>query len=290
MFANEIEILKNLQGLRTGILNKIFEFITIIGEEIPMVLIIIIIYFAFDKKFAQKLCYISVTSLSINGIIKNFVKLPRPFVAGDVTCVRPETATGYSFPSAHTHNFATWSTVLALKLKKFWAAILVGALIILVGFSRMFLGAHYPSDVIVGAILGVLLAIIGSKIYDKVQNKSKLYLATILILTPFAILFLFNANPLYEDLYKFYGMIIGLALGIMFEEKFAPLEYDVTWWKKAIRVVIGIIFAYVIKEICDILNIFQVVQISLLFEIISYFVLVFIICGICPLIFKKCRI
>ena len=73
MFAGELEFLKLLEGLRTDVLNKIFECITILGEEIPMVFIIAILYFAFDKKMAQKIFYITVTSLSCNGIIKNIV-------------------------------------------------------------------------------------------------------------------------------------------------------------------------------------------------------------------------
>lgn len=289
MFSIEYEILRFLQNIRTDFLNKIFEGITMFGEEMPLVLIIVILYFAFDKYFAQKLCFITATSLSINSIIKNFVRLPRPFMSGKVTCIRPETATGYSFPSAHTHNLATWSTVLAIKSKKIWVAIITAILIALVAFSRIFLGAHFPSDVIVGAILGVVCAIIGSIVYDKIENKKSLYTATILILTPFAILFLINPDPLFEDYYKFYGMIIGLFLAILFEEKYAPIHYNVAWWKKVLRIVIGIVVAYLIKKGLGMYN-FSITQLSLVFDGIGYLLLIFILFGICPLLFKKIKI
>lgn len=290
MFSIEYEILRFLQNIRTDFLNKIFEGITMFGEEMPLVLIIVILYFAFDKYFAQKLCFITATSLSINSIIKNFVRLPRPFMSGKVTCIRPETATGYSFPSAHTHNLATWSTVLAIKSKKIWVAIITAILIALVAFSRIFLGAHFPSDVIVGAILGVVCAIIGCIVYDKIENKKSLYTATILILTPFAILFLINPDPLFEDYYKFYGMIIGLFLAILFEEKYAPIHYNVAWWKKVVRIVIGIVVAYLIKKGLGMFNDFSITQLSLVFDAIGYLLLIFILFGICPLIFKKIKI
>lgn len=103
-----------------------------LGEETPMVLIIAILYFAFNKNFAQKLLFITASSRSINSIIKNFVKLPRPFITGEVTCVRPDTSTGYSFPSGHIQNFATWSTVLTLKLEKIWIVPITVVLILLV--------------------------------------------------------------------------------------------------------------------------------------------------------------
>lgn len=290
MFEFELGILEIIQGFRNGILNNIFELITMFGEETPMVLIIAILYFGFNKNFAHKLFFITISSLSFNSIIKNLVKLPRPFVAGKITCVRPETATGYSFPSGHTQNFATWSTVLSIKFKKIYIFIITAFLIFLVGFSRVYLGAHFISDVLVGALLGILIAVIGSYIYDKCENKRKLYSMVILILTPFAIFFMISANPLFEDFYKFYGMIIGLLLAIIFEEKYAPIDYNVAWWKKVIRIIVGIFLAYIIKEKTEVFNNIFTIQISFIIEIIRYILLVFVVFGIWPLIFKKCKL
>lgn len=290
MFGAEIEVLKYLQSIRTDVLNTIFEYITILGEETPMVLIIAILYFAYDKCFAQKLFFVTIGSLGFNGIIKNIVKLPRPFASGKVTCVRPETATGYSFPSGHTQNFATWSSVINMKLKEWWLAVITGIMLFLVAFSRVFIGAHFPSDVIFGAIFGILFSVIGCALYDKFENKRKLYLMTAIVFTPFALMFLINADLLYKDFYKVYGMIIGLFLAVMVEEKYAPLQYNISYWKKILRIVIAIIFAYFIKEGIKILDTFNVVQLSLIFNSIGYMLLVFAVFGICPVLFKKCKI
>lgn len=290
MFGNEIEILKNLQNIRTDSLNNIFEYVTMLGEEILMVILIAILYFAFNKKFAQKLFYICVTSLSINGIVKNFVKLARPFSKGDLTCVRPDTATGYSFPSGHTQTFSTVGTALAAKIKKVWVTILVGVLICLVAFSRIYLGAHYLSDVIVGAALGITLALAIGKMYDKFENKTKLYKYTALALTPFAIYFLIVADLLYADFFKVYGMLIGLVFAVMIEEKFAPLEYNVSWWKKVIRVILGIIIAYAVKEGLKVINVFEIAQISLILDAFRYAMLIIVAFGIYPIIIKKLKI
>ena len=61
------------------------------------------LWFAVDKKLAQQVFFVTATSLSVNGIIKNFAKVPRPFTKG-VSCVRLDTATGYAFPSGHTQT------------------------------------------------------------------------------------------------------------------------------------------------------------------------------------------
>ncbi|MBQ8786399.1 MAG: phosphatase PAP2 family protein [Oscillospiraceae bacterium] len=290
MFDFEIDILKSLEGLRNDFLNTLFESITILGEETLLVLLIVTLWFAFDKKFAQKLLFVTMASMSVNSAIKNFTRIPRPFVSGEVTCVRPDTATGYSFPSGHTQNFSTWSTISAMQLKKRLITIVTVVLILLVAFSRVFLGAHYPSDVIVGVVLGVAFGTAGSIIYDKAENKNTIYFGMTIILTPLAILFMFDAEPLLEDFYKFYGMVAGIPFAVSFEEKYAPLEYNVGKGKKLLRIVIGVAAAFAVKEGIKLLNVTDIVQVSFIIDAVRYFVLVFAVMGLCPLLFKKCRI
>lgn len=290
MFHFEIDVLRFLEGLRSDLLVRIFEGITMLAEETLMILLVVALWFAFDKKLAQKILFVTVASMGVNGILKNFVRLPRPWTTGKVTCVRPETATGYSFPSGHTQSFTTWTLASALHYKRFWLTLSVSILSLLVGFSRLLLGAHYPSDVLVGLLLGAGIAILGSLLYDRVERKERLYLALAILLTPFAILFLFDADPHFADLYKVCGMAWGLAAAFPFEERFAPLSYDVPWWKKLLRVLIGVALAFAIKEGIKLLDVFGILQISLLLGAFRYFVLVFFLGGLCPWIFRKCRL
>lgn len=290
MFGFEMDILKFLEGMRNDFLNTIFEFITVFGEETLLVFLIVTLWFAFDKKFAQKLLFITMASMSVNGVIKNIAQVPRPFASGEVTCVRPETATGYSFPSGHTQNFTTWTSLTAMQLKKKWFTVLVTILILLVAFSRVYLGAHYPSDVAVSVVLGTAFGTIGSIVYDKTENKQKLYIGMTLILTPFAVLFMFDAEPLFEDFYKFYGMVAGIGVAVSFEEKYAPIGYDVSKWKKVLRIVIGIAVAFAVKEGIKIFKVSDIVQLSFVIDAVRYFLLVFAVMGLCPVLFKKCRI
>lgn len=290
MFGFEMDILKFLEGMRNDFLNTLFEFITVFGEETLLVFLIVTLWFAFDKKFAQKLLFITMASMSVNGVIKNIAQVPRPFASGEVTCVRPETATGYSFPSGHTQNFTTWTSLTAMQLKKKWFTALVTILILLVAFSRVYLGAHYPSDVVVSVVLGTAFGTIGSIVYDKTENKQKLYIGMTLILTPFAVLFMFDAEPLFEDFYKFYGMVAGIGVAVSFEEKYAPIGYDVSKWKKVLRIVIGIAVAFAVKEGIKVFKVSDIVQLSFVIDAVRYFLLVFAVMGLCPVLFKKCRI
>lgn len=289
MFSFELEILKWLEGLRTSFLNVLFESITVLGEETLIILLVVALWFAIDKKLAQQVFFVTATSLSVNGIIKNFAQVPRPFTKG-ISCVRVDTATGYSFPSGHTQGFATWSSFFAIKVKKIWLSVLVGVLITLVAVSRLYLGAHYPSDVIVAVVLGVSLSAFGNYLFVKVKDTKKLYLGTFLIMTPFITYFLYVADPLFADLFKTFGMIGGMVVVSFLDEKTEPLSYEVAWWKKVIRIVLGVVIAVALKEVIKRMNVFEVMPISLFIDAIRYFVVVMAVGVLCPLLFKKIKL
>ena len=288
MFAFELTFLKWLEGLRTSFLNTLFEGITMLGEETLIILLVVALWFAVDKKLAQQVFFVTATSLSVNGIIKNFAKVPRPFTKG-ISCVRPDTATGYSFPSGHTQGFATWSSFFAVKFKKTWLTILVAVLVGLVAISRLYLGAHYPSDVIVAIALGVGLSVFCNYLFEKVKDVKKLYLSTLLILTPFIVYFLCVADPLFADLFKTFGMVGGMVLVAFLDEKTEPLSYDVAWWKKLIRIVVGVVLALVLKEMIKLFK-GDIILVNLVIDALRYFIVVMAVGYLCPLLFKKIKL
>ena len=290
MFGFEFEILKFIESFRTDFLNSFFEAVTMFGEETLMILLVSVIYFAIDKRLAYRLFFVTASSMGVNSLIKNFAKVPRPFASGKVSCVRPDTATGYSFPSGHTQNFTTWSTSLAIWLKKWWFSVVVAVLVPLVGFSRLYLGAHFPSDVIVGLALGLAFAFFGNFIYDKFENKHKLYLALVVIFAVFLPIFFVGGDEQYRDFFKFFGMISGVVCAMPIENKYADMGYDIPIWKKVLRVVIGVALAFALKEGIKALNVFDVMQITYLFDSFRYFLMVIAVFGLCPVAFKKLKI
>ena len=287
MTQTELLVLQFLEGMRNDFLVKLFEGITMLGEETILILLIAILYFAYDKHLALRIGYITITSMCVNNIVKNIVKRPRPFASGAVNPARAHTATGYSFPSGHTQTIATWSSAFAMYFKKAWVSVLAGVGIVAVAFSRLFLGVHYPSDVIVGAVLGVAIAVGLSVVYDRTKNIHKLYGITALVMLPFAIWFMITADPLYDDFFKLYGMLTGLFFAAGLGEKYAPIEYDVAMWKKVLRIVIGVAVVLAVKEGFKLVDVFGILRLSLLLDAIRYMLVVIVGFGLCPILFRK---
>ena len=288
MFAFELQFLKWLESIRTGFFTTLFEGITILGEETLVILFVVALWFAVDSRLAQKVFFVTICSTGLNGIVKNIAKVPRPFDKG-VLPVRKETATGFSFPSGHTQSFSTWSTLFAIQYKKKWLTALVAVFIPLVAFSRLYLGVHYPTDVIVGAAFGVGMAFLGDYLFERAKDVKKLYLAVFLIFAPFIVYFLIVAHERFAGFFKAFGMLGGLTLIAFLQEKSKPLSYDVPWWKKLLRIVIGVALAFALKEG---LKIFETggVHVDLVLDTLRYFVVVFAVGYLCPLLFQKIKL
>lgn len=112
-------------------------------------------------------------SAAVAFVLKEFIARPRP---GDPILTFIETS--YSFPSGHaTRSIALYVFILWLIYKIFptgWryiAAVAVTALVLAIGFSRLYLGVHYPSDVLAGYVLGGIFVLLGIAVAKKLERR-----------------------------------------------------------------------------------------------------------------------
>ena len=275
----ELEILRNIQSIANPFLDLLFQIITICGEQLVLISIISIIYWALDKKFGEYIAYSVLTSVLLNNAIKDIFKMKRPIGEEGIRTLREETATGYSFPSGHTQGASSFYGAMAIYLKKRVMYIIATVMIILIGFSRLYLGVHYPKDVIVGGVLGVLTSLICYKLYNKVENKMLLYVITFAIFIP-ALTFAHSA-----DFIKGMGTYLGFIIGIYIEKKYVNFSTEGSTGNKIIRVLLGIVILLVLQ-----LGLKVLLPSGTIFSFIRYSLISLVGIGVYPMAFKKLKI
>lgn len=230
-----LEVIRYIQGFSNNFLDIFFQCITMVGEELFLASLFTAIYWTIDKRLGEFLGFSLFSSLCLNGLIKDILKAPRPIGEEGIRTLRAETATGYSFPSGHSQTGSTFFTSLSVYTKN-KIIIWVSAIIIpLIGISRLYLGVHYPKDVVGGILLGLILPFALIKIFNKVNNKPLLYLFT----TGVAFVFLFFAPS--HDYLKCFSLLVGFTAGSFIEYRFVHFSTDIKVGKKLLRWLLGLI-------------------------------------------------
>lgn len=137
----------------------IFQLITATGEQLVFIAIISFIMWNVSKPLGYSLTFTLMASSLFNGLIKLLVASPRPFqVIESIEGKRIATAEGFSFPSGHTQGASTFYLSIAYGSKRRVFVLLAFVLSVAVGFSRLYLGVHWPVDTIAGLVFGALFA------------------------------------------------------------------------------------------------------------------------------------
>jgi membrane-associated phospholipid phosphatase len=128
------------------------RFFSFLGTEEFYLFILPFLYWSVDVRLGLRISVILSVSDSLNSLFKFVFHQPRPYWVSDkVKVIRAEAS--YGLPSGHAqHAVTVWGTIAAQG--KGWLRWLMAALIFLIGFSRIVLAVHFPTDVLAGWLIG----------------------------------------------------------------------------------------------------------------------------------------
>lgn len=132
---------------------KLFSFL---GTEDFIMVALPIIYWCYDTTLGMQVAVILMVSNSVNSFFKTAFHGPRPYwISSSIQGLASETSFG--LPSNHAQTATVVWGIIAAYLRKGWAWLVAGLLIVMISLSRLYLGVHFPHDVLVGLLLGVVL-------------------------------------------------------------------------------------------------------------------------------------
>ncbi|SNT56232.1 undecaprenyl-diphosphatase [Bacillus sp. OK838] len=169
-----------VQGLESPLLTSIMKFFTYIGSTSALIILSLFILFFLYKVLKHRLELILFSAVIIgspllNLMVKLFFRRARPDLH------RLIEIGGYSFPSGHAMNAFSLYSILTFLLWRHitakWARVLLilfsMSMILSIGISRIYLGVHYPSDIIAGYLAGGFWIAISIWFFQRYQDRRK---------------------------------------------------------------------------------------------------------------------
>jgi len=161
----------NLRGSRPVWLDRTMLGFTQIGSGIAALAIGLILLLAGDRLVAYELILGTLTLWIVVELVKALVRRSRPFIRVTQARIVGYRAGGRSFPSGHTSQAFFMATLMAPHFHaSAWVVFLLYVIALLVGITRMYVGAHYPRDVLAGVILGSAWGLLGVLVDGYVLN------------------------------------------------------------------------------------------------------------------------
>lgn len=295
-FSFEWEILDWFNKIDNPVFYYFFNLISQFGGSVVVLIIMTIVYWCINKEKGVKIAFISTFTILLNGILKGFVSAKRPFQYENKEYLEQsknysflsDGASGTSFPSGHSQNsVALFSAIIKFFKEKKWVVISSTILAILIPISRLYLGVHFPGDVLVGSLLGLITAIVGGWIIDKFYHKRyMIFIITAIIFIPFLFI-----PSMTKNIFKGMGILLGCLIGLFLEEKYVNFEIAKAKKVNVIRYIFGIavtgiiyLGTHVINHLDVVLNNDILLKLSNLF---THAVIALVAIAFVPYLFKK---
>ena len=260
-----MDLLLWLESIRNPILDAIMQAVTYLGDEIFFIIIALFVFWCVDKREGYYLLFVGFFGTMINQFLKLLCRIPRPWVREprlSIVEAAREGAEGYSFPSGHTQSAVGNFGTIARWNRKPGVRIASVILILLVAFSRMYLGVHTPLDVGVSLLIGGVLVFAFYPLMQKALEKPPVMYGLIGAMVLCALAFVVYANgtdfPVDDHLeniisgrknsYSLLGALVGFAIAYPIEKKYIAFSEQGTVAAQICKVLFGLAGLLAVKE------------------------------------------
>lgn len=253
-----MHFLRLLEGIRLPALDVFFGAVTYLGDELAFMVLAFALFWCVDKRTGYYAFVAGLFGTIGNQFLKIVCRIPRPWVLDpDFTIVESAraAATGYSFPSGHTQNAVSTFGAAAVMTRRKWVRWVCLAVILLVPFSRMYLGVHTPLDVGAALAIGGVLVLALYPVMEEADRRPWVLtwvIAFMVVCSGAFVAYLYlrgDTGATAEDAanyasalsngWKFVGATLGLLATNVLDRKYIRFETQAVWWAQLIKLAVG---------------------------------------------------
>ncbi len=232
-----LQVIVFVQQVHEPLLDRIFRAISFLGEEQFYLLFLTALMWAVNFRAGAGLAIAFLLSVYINSVTKDALDLPRPFELDP--SVGLDRASGGGLPSGHAQNgLVVWGG-LAAWAGRTWLWAVAVAIVLLLGFSRIYLGVHFPTDVLGGYLIGAVILLLYLRWQDALPRTfAALPMSVQMLLAVLVPIVLAAAWPT-GDTVSAMGTLAGLSVGLVLTHRYVTFDTGGSWWQRAVRFLVG---------------------------------------------------
>lgn len=235
-FQWSLELIATLQQIHPA-LHVVFRGITFLGQPHFYVLLLPVLVWCVDVGLGARLGVFLLLSSHLNAALKSLFRQPRP--CDFDPNLQLAWFEGYGLPSGHAQFVVVvWGTI-AVWVRKCWFWGVVIVLMVLMGLSRIYLGVHFPTDVLAGWMVGALSLVV----YVVVQPKLEAWLVDLrmgqqLFLALAVPTVLLITHPTKSNAMAM-GTLAGAGAGLPLLHRYVAFSARGLWWQRILRLLAG---------------------------------------------------
>ena len=255
-----MEILSALESIRTPFLDTLFLYITQLGEEVVFTAVILGSLWCLNKRAGFWMFFSWGCGTGVNQLVKAVCKVPRPW-ARDAALTTVEAAkpaaTGYSFPSGHTQSVLGLFGSLSVFARRRWVTVVSAFLVLLTGFSRLYLGVHTLADVVGAFAIGLAIVFFMAWLSDLEADKPWVTWIACGLLVGISAGWIYalasdsadeNMAEAVENGWKLFGASIGLTAAWQLDRYWLRFDTRAVWYVQIVKFAVGVGLALLIQQ------------------------------------------